>query len=81
MRYFPLTIASVGETLFSDEIASVTAPGTDGAFTVLAGHEPFVTTLTEGAITVREADGNEQTFETARGVFETDGRSATVLLS
>ncbi len=77
---FHLTIARVGENLFDGEALSVTLPGTDGEFTVLAHHEPFVSTLKPGTIRMTAADGTKQSFPVEQGVAEIAGNRATVLL-
>jgi F-type H+-transporting ATPase subunit epsilon len=53
--------------LFSGEVDQVIAPGTDGQFGVLAGHAPFMTTLTEGDVTV--LDGASRRVFAVRGGF------------
>ncbi|KKW31012.1 MAG: H+transporting two-sector ATPase delta/epsilon subunit, partial [Candidatus Kaiserbacteria bacterium GW2011_GWC2_52_8b] len=66
---FHLVIASVGETRFDGDVYSATVPGSEGQFTVLAHHEPIVTTLTSGIITVKTKDG-EKKFSIDNGVVE-----------
>lgn len=73
-----LVIASVGETRFDGRASSVTLPGSAGEFTVLANHEPFVTTLKSGTITVRADETKE--FAIEGGVLEMSGNRAIVLL-
>jgi F-type H+-transporting ATPase subunit epsilon len=75
-----LVIASVGETRFSGEAFSITLPGESGEMTVLPHHEPIVTTLKKGTITVRAKDIDNQKFEVESGVFEMSGNRAVVLL-
>jgi hypothetical protein len=41
-KTFHLTIARVGENMFDGEAVSVTLPGTDGVFTIMAHHEAYV---------------------------------------
>lgn len=79
-KTFRLTIARVGENLYDDEAVSVTLPGSDGDFTVMAEHEAFVTPLREGAASVKNAKGDVQTFAIERGVAEVSGNQVTVLL-
>lgn len=80
-KTFHLTIAKIGENLFDGEAISATLPGTEGAFTVLAGHEPFVSTLKAGPITIIDAAGQPQRIETeVSGVAEISSNQATVLL-
>jgi len=76
---FHLIIASVGETKFDGAAVSVTLPGADGELTILAHHEPLVTTLKQGTITVRESLG-EKTFTIESGIVEMSGNRAVVLL-
>lgn len=77
---FHLVLASVGETRFDGQVVSATFPGTAGEFTVLAGHEPIVTTLKKGAIVVRESGGSAKEFSVDNGVLEVSGNRAVVLL-
>lgn len=79
-KTFRLTIARVGENLYDDEAVSVTLPGSDGDFTVMAEHEAFVTPLREGTASVKNASGDVQTFPIERGVAEVSGNQVTVLL-
>ena len=76
---FHLIIASVGATLFDGAAVSATLPGSAGELTILAHHEPLVTTLKEGTITVRETLG-EKKFDVEDGVLECSGNKAVVLL-
>ena len=77
---FHLTIASVGETRFDGAAVSATLPGTAGEFTILAHHEPIVTTLKSGIITVRVTEGESKKFEIESGVLECSGSRVVVLL-
>ena len=74
-----VTIAKVNETLFDGEAESLTVPGTAGEMTILGHHEPLITTLKPGTITVRSA-GGEKTFAVEGGVLEVRSEGATVLL-
>lgn len=79
-KAFHVTIASVSENLFDGEAVSVTLPGTEGQLTVLAGHEPLVTTLKEGVIEVVTVTGEVRKFSVASGVLEVSNNQATVIL-
>lgn len=74
-----VTIAEVHENKFQGEALSLTVPTTGGELTVLPKHEPLVTTLREGTITVR-TEGGVQTFVSRGGVLEISQNQATVLL-
>jgi len=56
--------------LFAGEVDQVDAPGSEGDFGVLYGHEPFMTTLRAGEVIVRTGD--------ARRVFTIEGGFADV---
>lgn len=77
---FHLSIASVGETRFDGRAISATLPGSAGEVTILAHHEPLVTTLKGGRITVKPAEGGSQQFDIEDGVLECSGNRVTVLL-
>ncbi len=84
MSTFHLVIASVGETHFDGQAESVTLPGTAGEFTMLAQHEPLVTTLRAGTITVRLPKGGEEALvkeiKIENGILECSHNRAVVLL-
>jgi len=80
-KTFHLTVARVGENLFDGEAVSVTLPGAEGVFTVLAGHEAFVSPLKPGEIRIEPAKGEKLTIElSATGIAEISSNQATVLL-
>lgn len=74
-----LTVATVSGLLFSGSVASVTVPAASGELTLLARHEPLITTLKQGIITVR-AEGGTQTFDITEGLLEVSNNNATVLV-
>ncbi len=76
---FQLTIASVGETRYDGRAISATLPGAAGDMTILAHHEPLVTTLKAGKISVKDESG-EKTFDIEDGVLECSGNHVVVLL-
>lgn len=77
---YQLTIASVGETLFSGEVISATLPGTVGVFTVLAHHEPFVSTLQKGEVMIRITENETKTFSIESGIVECSNDRVSILL-
>ncbi len=76
---FTLTISRVDEMLFSGAAHSITLPGEKGQLTVLAQHEPIITLLRDGIITVRTSDG-EQTFSIGKGICEVSNNQVTILV-
>lgn len=80
-KTFHLTVARVGENIFDGDATSVALPGAEGVFTVLAGHEAFVSELKEGEIKIEAADGTKHHVEVGhRGIAEISGNQTTVLL-
>lgn len=77
---FHLVIASVGEALFDSRAQSVNVPGAAGVMTVLPHHEPIVTTLKEGTISVKDESGSIHTFDIVSGVLECANNRVVVLL-
>lgn len=74
-------VGKVGETLFDGEAVSVTAPGSAGELTVLAGHMPLVTALAAGTVRVRiNKDTSPMEFVADGGVLEVTGDGARILL-
>lgn len=76
---FALTIAHVSELLYSGNAHSVTVPGSEGELTLLPQHEPLISALKKGTITVRDA-GEPRTFSIERGILETSNGQVTILV-
>lgn len=80
-KTFHLTVAHLAENLFEGEALSVTLPGAEGVFTVLKGHEAFVTPLREGTAVIKDAEGTIREIPLeAGGIAEVSGSQTTVLL-
>lgn len=80
-KTFHLTIAKIGENLFDGEAVFATVPGAEGTMTIMANHEPFVTSLVPGTIRVGVEGSEPQTFELAvTGILEVSSNQATVII-
>ena len=77
---FHLVIASVGETTFDGAALSATLPGSSGEMTVLAHHEPIVSILKKGSVSIRVGDGEDQKFDIEGGMVEVSNNRVVVLL-
>ena len=64
--------------LFAGEVDQVDAPGLEGDFGVLAGHEPFMTTLRPGTVVVRDG-ATRKLFEFKGGFADVTPESFTLL--
>lgn len=76
---FKLTISKVNEQLFSGDALSVNVPGTEGEMTILANHEPLITILKNGVITV-QTNIESKSFTIEKGLLETSNGQVTVLV-
>ena len=72
------SLVSPERELFSGEVDRVDAPGTEGAFGVLAGHAPFMTTLKVGRVHVH-SDGDERVYEVEGGFADVTPQGLTIL--
>ena len=77
---FFLTIATVGEQLFRGDALRLTCRGSEGELTVLAHHEPLITQLAPGTLTVKDAHDDEREFTIRTGVLEVADNRAVVLV-
>lgn len=72
-------IAQVDDALFDGEAVSLTVPTLAGELTILGEHEPLITVLKEGTLTVR-TDTAEKTFTVHGGAMEVRREGVTVIL-
>jgi len=70
MKAFTFELVTPEGLVFSGQVESVQAPGTLGSFEVLYNHAPLVSTLTEGTVRIRTADGATKTYTIDGGVVE-----------
>lgn len=73
-----MTVSTPEKRLFEGEAESVTVPGEDGQFTILAGHAPLLSTLTAGEVTLADGSG-EKIFGIGSGFIEVNESGATIL--
>lgn len=74
-----LIVTRVDGPIFKGEVLSVTIPGTEGEMTILADHEPLISPLKAGVITIRKEDG-EETCEIHSGTLEVSNNQAVALI-
>ncbi len=80
MSQLRLRIITPKKTVFEQEINSITAPASDGEVTILPGHMPLFSLLTEGVVTIR-TEGDENYFSIGGGYLETNGKAVNLLVS
>ena len=77
---FSFELVSPEALVLSGEASAVVVPGTEGYFTVLANHAPFMSTVKPGVVDVKMADGEtSQIF--VRGGFADVSPSGFTLLA
>jgi F-type H+-transporting ATPase subunit epsilon len=74
-----VTIASIAETLYEGEADVLMVPGVAGDMSILAHHEPIITTLRKGTVTVKHG-GETKHFKLSHGILEVSNNTASVLL-
>jgi F-type H+-transporting ATPase subunit epsilon len=67
MAKLQFSLVAPERELFAGEVDQVDAPGVEGDFGVFFGHQPFMTTLRAGEVTVR--DGSKTRVFTIQGGF------------
>lgn len=74
-----IEIVSPERLVLSETVASVTVPGTEGYFTVMHDHAPFMTTLRPGFITVTKEGGTADIYFVKGGFADVSPAGLTIL--
>lgn len=77
---FKFELVSPERLVISEAVAEVVVPGSEGEFTVLAGHAPVLSTLRPGVLAVKLADGKGRRLFVRSGFAEVDAASLTILV-
>ncbi|MFL5260207.1 MAG: F0F1 ATP synthase subunit epsilon [Hyphomicrobiales bacterium] len=72
-------LVSPERLLLSEEVASVTIPGTEGEMGIYPGHAPVLSTLRPGVLTVTRESGQGDRIYVRGGFAEVNPRGLTVL--
>ncbi|MGU3492534.1 F0F1 ATP synthase subunit epsilon [Xanthobacteraceae bacterium A53D] len=78
MATFSFELVSPEKLVYSGQVTEVIVPGTEGEFGVMAGHAPFISTLSAGVLTIR-GDGAEKRLFVRGGFAEANPQGLTVL--
>lgn len=79
MEILKLDIVTPEGKIFSNDVKSVTLPGSEGEFGVLPGHIGIVTTLNSGVIEIEKKDGKREIVAINWGYAKVDETSVDVL--
>ena len=74
-----IEIVSPEKLVLSEVVTSVTVPGSEGYFTVMDDHAPFMTTLRPGFITVNNTNGRDEIFFVKGGFADVSPEGLTIL--
>jgi F-type H+-transporting ATPase subunit epsilon len=74
-----IEIVSPERLVLSEVVTSVTVPGSEGYFTVMNDHAPFMTTLRPGFITVNDKNGQDSIFFVKGGFADVSPEGLTIL--
>jgi F-type H+-transporting ATPase subunit epsilon len=74
-----IEIVSPERLVLSETVVSVTVPGTEGYFTVMDDHAPFMTTLKPGFITVTKTGGASDVYFVRGGFADVSSTGLTIL--
>jgi len=72
-------LVSPERLLLSEEVASVSIPGTEGEMGILPGHAPVLSTLRPGVLMVTRESGQSDRIFVRGGFAEVNPRGLTVL--
>lgn len=79
MATFPFELVSPERLLFTGEVESVVVPGTEGEFTVLKDHAPFMSTLKPGIVTIAESGAKVSKLFVRGGFVDVNPAGLTIL--
>ena len=79
MPTFQLEIVTPEKTVYSGEIESLRAPGSEGEFGVLARHRAMLAALGVGRIQFKETGAEDRQVATSGGFAEVHGSGVTIL--
>ena len=79
MQGIKLDVVTPEESIFSDHVSMVVAPGTEGVIGILPNHAPVLTGLREGELIVRQKDKEDVAFAIGGGFMDVQPNQVTIL--
>ncbi len=79
MAAFHFELVSPERLIFSGAVEQVVVPGSEGAFTVLDGHAPMMSTIRPGVIEVFETRERSNKLFVRGGFVDVSGKGLTIL--
>jgi F-type H+-transporting ATPase subunit epsilon len=78
-KQFSVSIVSPDRTVFETPAVSLVAPGVEGYFGVMADHEPFVSELKVGIVTIQVSADIQRLVSLSHGFIEVSGNRVIIL--
>ncbi len=78
-RTFSLNVITPENTIYSAEVVTMTAHGSDGYLGILPQHAPLITTLEPGPLNITEPGENKVMFSLGKGFMEVRENKVVVL--
>ena len=79
MAGYQLEIVTPKKTVYSGQVVSLQAPGSEGSFGIMAGHMPLLTSLQIGVLRFAEEGGSEARMAVSGGFAEVGQERVTIL--
>ena len=76
---FKLKVVTPDEVFYEGDVVSVVAPAALGFVGILKNHAPYVSTVTDGDMTVREDGGTTKKFHVTGGFMDVQKNRMLVL--
>ncbi|WP_032093273.1 MULTISPECIES: F0F1 ATP synthase subunit epsilon [Pasteurellaceae] len=79
MATFKLTVVSAEQNIFSGDVRSIQATGSEGELGILPGHTPLLTAIKPGIVKLTLENGSEDVIYVSGGFLEVQPNVVTVL--
>jgi F-type H+-transporting ATPase subunit epsilon len=79
-KTFKLELIIPNEVVFSKDVISITAPGSEGCLGILPQHVPLITSLKEGQIKIQESQKSELLVSIREGFLEVLNDKVVILV-
>lgn len=79
-RLLKVTLSRVDKALFDGEVVGVSVPGVGGNMQILANHQPLISPLKKGTVTLHKANNETESFRIESGTLEVSNNHATILV-
>ena len=75
-----LEVITPYEVVYSKDVVSIIAPGSEGYLGVLFNHAPLITSLKQGKLKIRELDQSEHEIDIKDGFMEVLDNKVDILV-